>query len=173
MSRTGFFRDCMKNENLTLTLIGGENYEWIKEKRPENLRPRAISKLQTNAIYLEGIENNGQGSYLQIPQSSLMEYDGDTLCIYDFGIRDMTEEEKQNEQKAKTERDKYNEENPNSYSGDFWHMQTWYSKCSTPWINPSGLDWIKGKKRGQGEDYDRIYDKSIKGKLVLKYKVES
>lgn len=169
MSRAQFFKDCKENNNLTLTLIGGENYEWLKEKRPHALKPRAISKLQTNAIYLEGTENYGRGSYLEIPQSSLMEYDGKTLSIYNFGIREMTEEEKENEQKAIEERKTYEIKNP--YSESFWHMKEWYSKCSTPWIGTM-LDWIKGKKRGQGNDYNRIMDKSIKGKLVLQYKVE-
>ena len=167
MSRTQFFKDCKDNANLTLTLVGGWNYEWIKEKRPQNLNPRAIVKIQTNAVYLEGKENNGKGSYLPIPQASLMEYDGKTLCIYNFGTREMNDEEKENEKKAKEERERYNKENP--YGNDFWHMKSWYSNCSTPWIYPSGSDWIKGKKA----DYENnIMDKSIKGKLLLKYKVE-
>ena len=143
MSRAAFFRDCKGNPNMTLTLVGGENYEWIKEKRPQNLRPRAIRKIQTNAVYLEGEENRGQGSYLEIPQASLMEYDGLTLNIYDYGIREMTAEE----------------------------MKDWFKKCSTPWVDCC-TEWIKGKKRGQGDNYDKILDKSIKGNLVLQYEVK-
>lgn len=169
MSKTQFFKDCKANTNLSLTLIGGENYEWIKEKRPQNLRPRKISKLQTNAIYLEGEENKGKGSYLEIPQSSLMEYDGKTLCIYNYAAREMTEEEKRNEQLALKEQERYNQENP--YSESFWHMKAWWAKCSTPWV--MGSSWIKGKKRGQGNDFYKIYDKSIKGNLILKYQIDT
>ena len=168
MSRAAFFRDCKENPNMTLTLVGGENYEWIKEKRPQNLRPRAIRKIQTNAVYLEGEENRGQGSYLEIPQASLMEYDGLTLNIYDYGIREMTAEEKRNCELALAERERYEKENP--YSESFWHMKDWFKKCSTPWIDCC-TEWIKGKKRGQGDNYDKILDKSIKGNLVLQYEV--
>ena len=73
------FMRVAKEGNIKLKLIGGKNYEWIKEKRPQNLNPRAVVKTQTNAIYLEGEENHGQGSYLPIPAASLMEYDGETL----------------------------------------------------------------------------------------------
>ena len=79
MSRAQFFKDCKANQNMTLTLIDGANYEWIKEKRPQNLRPRKISKVQTNAVYLEGEENRGQGSYLELPQASLMVTGGVSL----------------------------------------------------------------------------------------------
>lgn len=172
MTRALFIRDCKENKNMKFTLVGGDNYEWIKEKRPQNLNPRRISKVQTNAIYLEGEENNGQGSYLQIPKASLMEYDREHFCVYDFGIREMTAEEKKNEKAAQKEREKYNKENSNSYSGDFWHMKEWYSKCSTPWISPMAHNWIKGKKRGQGKDFNKIMDEGVKGNLILKYKIE-
>lgn len=154
---------------MTLTIIGGENYEFIKEKRPQNLRPRRINKIQTNAVWLEGEENSGQGSYLQIPQSSLMEYDGETLNIYRIGQREMNEEERRNEELADKERERYCKENP--YSDGYYHMKSWYSKCSTPWIGTT-LDWIKGKQAQYFGDGKVIWDKSIKGELLLQYKVE-
>ena len=169
MSRAQFFKDCKANQNMTLTLVGGENYEWIKEKRPQNLKPRKISKVQTNAVYLEGEENRGQGSYLEIPQSSLMDYDGTILNIYNVGVREMTDEERKNEEAAQIERNRFEKENP--YSDGFWHMKSWFSKCSTPWVSITS-DWVKGKKRGQGDNFNKILDKSIKGELILSYKVE-
>ena len=167
MNRSDFFRDA-KN-GLKLTLIGGRNYEWIKEKRPQNLNPRKIVKVQTNAIYLEGEENNGQGSYLPIPAASLMVYDGTSLKIYDPGVREMTAEEKANAERAKVERERYQKENPCSNS--FWHMKEFYKNCSTPWIY-FGNDKIKGKRAGQGKYDGMIIDDSIKGELLLVYTVE-
>ncbi len=165
--KADFMRDA-KN-GLKLKLIGGRNYEWIKEKRPQNLKPRAIVKVQTNAIYLEGEENNGQGSYLPIPAASLMVYDGISLKIYNPGVREMTTEEKTNAERANAERERYQKENP--YSDSFWHMKEFYKNCSTPWIY-FGNDKIKGKKAGQGNNEGKIIDDSIKGELVLVYTVE-
>ncbi len=168
MSKAEFMRNA---STLALQLIGGKNYEWIKEKRPQNLNPRKIVKVQTNAIYLEGSENNGKGSYLEIPAASLIEYDGNTLKIYDAGIREMDEEEKKNCKLADEERKRYQKENP--YSDSFWHMKRFYEACSTPWIYIGALKAIKGKRAGQGSDYGKIIDNAIKGALVLEYKVIS
>ncbi len=167
-TKSEFMREA-KAGGVKLKLIGGMNYEWIKEKRPQNLNPRAIVKTQTNAIYLEGEENKGQGSYLEIPAASLLEYDGNYLKIYNPGVRDMNIEEKANMQKAEEERRIFQEKNP--YSDDFWHMKAFYMNCSTPWIY-FGNDKIKGKRATQGNDYGKIIDDSIKGDLVLMYEVE-
>ena len=168
MSKAVFLKDA-KSGTLRLKLIGGKNYKWIKETRPQNLNPREIVKVQTNAVYLKGEENNGQGSYLEIPAASLMEYDGFTLSIYTPGVRDMDTTERANAQAADVERKRYEEENP--FSESFWHMKGWYRDCSTPWIY-EGSGWVKGKAaRGYGLDA-KIVDKSIKGELLLKYEVE-
>ena len=166
MSKAEFMRKAL---TLSLQLIGGENYEWIKKKRPQNLNPRRIVKVQSNAIYLEGTENNGKGSYLGIPAANLVEYDGDTLKVYDAGIREMNEEEMRNCKRADEERRRFQQENP--YSDDFWHMKHFYQECSTPWIY-TGMDKpIKGKKAAQGSDYGKIIDNAIKGTLIIEYKV--
>lgn len=167
-TKAEFMREA-KTNNIKLKLIGGRNYEWIKEKRPQNLNPRAIVKVQTNAIYLEGEENNGEGSYLSIPAASLIEYDGNVLNIYNAGIREMNEEEKSNAQKAEIERKRYAEQNP--YGNDYWHMKDFYKKCSTPWISFLS-DKIKGKKAASGSDYGKIIDDAIKGELILQYAIE-
>ena len=159
----------IKSTNIKLRIIGGANFEWIKDKKPHYLNPRAIVKVQTNAVYLEGPENNGKGSYLPIPPASLIEYDGKTLSIYDPGMREMTEEEKRNLKDAENERKRYQEQNP--YVDSFWHMKDYYRKCSTPWIY-FGNGEIKGKRAAQGNDTGKIIDNKIKGKLVLKYAVE-
>lgn len=167
MTRADFIRDA-KTNRVSLMLTGGANYDWIKEKRPQNLKPRSIVKVQTNAVYLSGEENNGQGSFLEIPAASLMEYTGDTLSIYNPGAREMDQEEKDNAAKAEIERKKYQEENP--YNDDFWHMKNFYQHCSTPWIY-FGSGTVKGKRAGQGSFTGKIIDNAIKGKLILQYKV--
>ncbi len=165
-TKAEFMREA--KTGIKLTLVGGANYEWIKEKRPQNLRPRAIVKVQTNAIYLEGEENNGAGSWLPIPAASLIEYDGNTLNIFNPAVREMNEEEKLNVKKAEEEKERYKKENP--YSDGYWHMKSFYENCSTPWIY-SGSDKIKGKRAAQGSDYGKIIDDAIKGELCLSYAV--
>lgn len=169
MSRSEFFRDA-KTKNLKLTLIGGKNYEWIKENRPRNLSPRAIVKVQTNVIYLEDFENDEEVGPLEIPPASLMEYDGEHLKIYKAGLREMNDEEKKNQKRAEDELARYTTENP--YSDSFWHMKAFYRKCSTPWIAYiSGT--VKGKCAAQGSDYGKIIDNAIKGTLILEYSITS
>ncbi len=165
-TKADFMRDA--KAGVKLTLVGGANYEWIKEKRPQNLRPRKVVKVQTNAIYLEGEENNGAGSYLSIPAASLMEYDGETLKFYNPAAREMNKEEKLNAQKADEERKRYEKEYP--YSDSYWHMKAFYENCSTPWIYTGG-DKVKGKRAGQGSNYGKIIDDAIKGELCLSYAV--
>ena len=167
MSRAEFFRDANKKQ-LTLTLVGGVNYEWIKVKRPQNLKPRAICKVQTNAIWLEGSENDGKGSYLDMPPASLMEYDGEKLKIFQPAVREMNAEEKANQAKAEAEQARYTADNP--YSDGYWHMKDFYRNCSTPWISPM-LGTVKGKKAALGSDYGKIVDKAIKGTMILEYLV--
>lgn len=167
MTKADFIRD-IKTGKIKLQLIGGANYEWIKEKKPQNLRPRSITKVQTNAIYLEGEENGGKGSFLQLPPASLIEYNGKTFNIYNPGIREMNAEEKGNVEKADIERKRYEKENPHSDS--FWHMKNFYRNCSTPWIY-FGNEEVKGKRAAQGRDVGKIIDNSIKGNLVLQYAI--
>lgn len=167
MTKADFMKDAKANR-ISLMLTGGDNYDWIKEKRPQNLKPRSITKVQTNAIYLYGEENGGRGSFLQLPPASLMEYTGDALLIFNPGVRDMTQEEKDNVKRAEIELKRYEEENP--YSEPYWHMKDFYSKCTTPWIY-SGSGEIKGKRAGQGSLTGKIIDNAIKGKLILQYKV--
>jgi len=163
------FMRAAKLGDMKLRLIGGSNYEWIKEKRPQNLRPRAVVKVQSNALYLEGEENDGKGSYLSIPAASLLEYDGETLKIYRAGIREMNSEEISNMQKAEEERKRFQEKNP--YSDDYWHMQAFFKNCSTPWIY-FGNGKIKGKRSAQGKEHGKIIDDAVKGELELLYAIE-
>lgn len=167
-TKAEFLRD-IKTSNIKLRLVGGMNYDWIKEKRPSNLKARRVVKVQSNALYLEGKENNGKGSYLEIPPASLMEYDGNVLNIYLAGVREMNAEEKANERAAKLERERYQRENP--YCDDYWHMKDFYRNCSTPWIY-YGNGTIKGKRAAQGSDYGKIIDNAIKGELLLQYVIE-
>lgn len=169
MTKADFIR-TIKAGNIKLRLIGGDNYEWIKERRPQNLKARSIVKVQTNGFYFEGEENNGKGSWLELPPASLIEYNGKTLNIYNPGIREMNDEEKANALKADIERKRYEEANP--YNDSFWHMKSFYKNCTTPWIY-FGNGEIKGKKAAQGSDTGKIIDNSIKGNLVLQYAIET
>ncbi len=168
MTRADFFRDAKSNQ-LKLTLVGGANYEFIKNKRPQNLTPRAICKVQTNAIYLED-PANGKPSWLEIPPASLMEYDGKKLKIFVAGVREMNAEEKANKLKAEAEQARYTKENP--YSDSYYHMKEFYRSCSTPWISTMS-ETVKGKRAAQGDDYGKIIDNAVRGRLLLEYEVSS
>lgn len=56
---------------------------------------RYVVKKNSVGFYLNADRQAAKGSYFDYPKSSLLEYDGKTIKIYQSGIRPLTEEEKQ------------------------------------------------------------------------------
>jgi len=77
-------RDLTVGKRLTMTF----NRLADKNKAIRNRLgiPRKILRKQTKAIYLE-LEDSCRGSFLELPQASLIEYDGKIIRIYEPGKR--------------------------------------------------------------------------------------
>ncbi len=172
MNKSAFIR-YIKENLVTFTLVAGRNYSWLSEKRPEALLPRTIHKIQTNGIYLNDKSTRSGTSWLEFPPASLMNIEESdtyiTVQIFNPGIREMNEDEKKNLEAFQKAEAEYEKENP--YSDSFWFAKGWINKCSTPWISFLGGK-TKGKQAAQGGNYGMIMDDSIKGEMILEYKVE-
>lgn len=180
-TRADLFRDLRK-EGCQLLKIAhqGENLEEIKARngRTKGMEAwRKITKIQTNSICLEG-------SWLDIPPASLLEYDGKTIKLYTTGYRELNTDEQAvlNEWRKITETEKYKEDALYDIMTDF--HQTFYQKkrffenCKYPYLLDFGD--FKNGKRFTNEVYigynnsikgEFILDKSLKGYIYMEYAI--
>lgn len=132
--------------------------------------PRYITKKQSNGVSLNEEKDGTKGSsFLQLDRASLVEYDGETIKIYEEGIRDLTEEEenilknlpsKRAENKEAVYRDMMTDGNSMYWSDRYFTAQNnaeWY------WTESRGKYYLRGEHKMQ--------DASIKGTLSLEYKL--
>jgi hypothetical protein len=84
-------RDLVVGKTLTMTFNSTQS-ETIKNRIG---KARKIIKTQSNGIYLEVESGNKNGFFLELPCASLTEYDGNTIKVFMYGKRDLTEKEKE------------------------------------------------------------------------------
>lgn len=133
-----------------------------EENIPDRLKGfREVVGSNTVSLMLK-IVGSDKTSELRLGPASLVEYDGDTLKIFDPGYRECTEPEK----RALTEAENLCAERP--YSEPYWIKKAYFMKSLYPWM--SGYDTIKGKKY----DWSRkmVQDNRVKGDLCLAYEVK-
>lgn len=128
-------------------------------ERLKGVRP--VIKVNTVAITLQNAD--GQSSDLRFNFASLTEYTGDSLVIYNPGVRDLTAEEKAELNRADAERKAYEQKYP--YSESYYHMKAFFKNSPFPYL--AGCETVKGKRYERGQ----IIDNQIKGEAILKYKV--
>ena len=139
------------------------------EAIPEKMKgPRQVIDANSAAIKL--LNHNGERSELRPEAAALIEYTPDSLTIYAAGIRDLTQEEAAELEKANRERKRYQEVNP--YSDSFWHMKAYWKNSKYSYLDGAG-EYKNGKALKRTADGDKIQDRSIKGDIILKYKVIS
>ena len=133
-----------------------ELVEWYGEKEfPERLRGiRRVAKAKSFGLVL--INADGQESELRINKAKLMEYDGNTLTVYDHLIRDMNDEEK-------AIMDKFEEMRKNHQYNYYSEMVDFLKKSSCPYL--AGDTNVGGKILAG----DKIHDYNEKGEVALKY----
>ena len=134
------------------------------EEIPERLRGiRKATRANTVAVFFQNAD--GRESELSIKAASLIDYDGDTLTIYEAGKRQPNAEEKailQAYEKAKAEHEKNN-----PFSDGYWFKVSFFNK-SKPYDYLSGFETIRGKRY----NYDgTITDNAIKGEAIIKYRI--
>ena len=145
-----------------------EMTEWYgKTDMPERLKGvRNVVGANTVCIKLQNAD--GKISELRFESATLVDYQKETLTIYNAGIRDMTEEERQVYNESRRERQTYEERNP--YSDSYWHMKSWFKNCKFPYLDGSS-EFKQGKRLQYVQDGVRIIDRAIKGDAILKYNV--
>ena len=156
-------RDVLSGK-MSLALIerfGGNDEKHIPERMKGN---RKVIGMNTVAIKL--LNHDGKESELRLESASLTEYDGETLTIYNAGLREPTEQEKDTLNKANQIVKEYNEKYPFG-NGGFWIKKEFFEKSDCPWME--GFKTIKGKRYEPCKD--KVYDRKIKGDVILKYAV--
>ena len=135
------------------------------EEIPERLRGiRKVTRANTVSIFFQNTD--GRESELSIKAASLIDYDGETLTIYEAGKREPNAKEKailQEYEKAKAEHEKIN-----PFSDGYWHKVNFFKNSPCPYL--SGFDSIGGKSKRYNYD-GTITDNAIKGAAIIKYKI--
>ena len=153
-----------KSNNLYLTLIerfGSENF-------PENFKgERHVTNISSTRLELTN--KKGAKSYLEFPPASLIEYTDETLTIFNPGLREPNEFEKNLLKDWKKQIDEKLIERDIATDGNtcFWRRKSFFQSHNA--------EYLMGHKFEKGLKYDfnseKILDKKIKGSVLLKYKV--
>lgn len=131
---------------------------------PKRLRGiRRVVSVNTVGVML--MNADGQKSELDVKRASLVEYDGETLKVYRPAIRELTDQEKAVLARGQQIENEYYEKNP--YGNAFWTVKKYFMDSPCPWME--GLETVRGKRYCAGDD--GVLDNSIKGELILQYKV--
>jgi hypothetical protein len=138
---------------------------------------RHIIKTQTNGVYLARDPNSKEGSWLDYPKASLMEYDGKTLKTYDAGYRELTDEEK----KVNKNMPSHLKENEQKVQDDMMTDGSQMYWTDKRYLKEQGMEHLSfSEHKGMKLDYDRdsdnrdhlmIRDDKVRGKEVLVYKI--
>lgn len=143
-----------------------ERYGAYGEQIPEKLRGiRRVIGVNTVALHLQN--NDGNISELQVKCASLVEYDADTLVVYEAGLRDLTDEERTILAEWKRIEDEHIKQNP--FGDTYWKRKNYFATCTCPWLD--GGDSVRGKRLEYVCGTPKIRDNSIKGEAILKYRV--
>lgn len=126
-----------------------------------------------NTVGITFLNSDGKRSECRVERAALMEYTGDTLTIYNPGLRDLNDEESRIIQGWK------DIENTDDYqrraeidalsdgSSTYWQKVGYFRK--------SGKKYLTGGEEQNGCKFDfntgKIRDKSVRGDAILKYKM--
>lgn len=135
------------------------------EEIPERLRGvRKAIRANTVAVFFQNAD--GCESELSIKAASLIDYDGETLTVYEAGKRAMTEQETRIFNEANEERKRYEAKYP--YSESYFIAAAFIRK------NYPEFEYLTSHetKRGKRYNYDgTITDNAIKGAAIIKYRI--
>lgn len=158
-----FKRDAASG-TMSLELL--ERFGSTGDDIPERLRGvRKVCGVNTVSIKL--LNSHGEKSELRLENAKLTEYDGETLTIYKAALRAPTPEEQAVLDGAKKVRDEYQARNP--CGDDFWALRRYFKESACPWMDGSISESIKGKRYVYHEQ--KVMDKSMRGEVILRYRV--
>lgn len=130
---------------------------------PERFRGiRTIEKVNTVSALLKNPE--GMTAEFRFPSAKLVEYDGETLTIFERGERALTEQEQKILADWKKIEDDYYLKNP--YGDAYWKRKKYFNSCSCPWL--AGYETVKGKYYKHN---GKVLDSQVRGDAILKYRI--
>lgn len=151
-----------KQGNMVLELT--ERFGKTGDAIPEMMRgKRKVVGANSDGVNL--LNHDGQVSKIHINSASLVEYDGETLMIYEAGIRDLNEEEQKILDESRKVQEDYYEQNP--YGNAFWKLQEFFSRSTCPYM--SGMEKKCGKR--YLSHCSKVMDNAVRGPMILKYRV--
>jgi len=135
-------------------------YNKLREIKPE-LREGTITKVQSNGLYIDK-------RFLDFPPASLLEFDGQTIKIYEPGCRPLNEDEKRI--LANCPHDPKQEEIDMLTDGSqmYWRKKRYFHEQDADWYWGK---WHKGKRYSYN-DGGKMYDRSMRGELSLVYEIK-
>ena len=141
-----------------------ERYGKSGEELP--LKLRGVRRvLNSNSVALRIENTDGTVSSLFVDTGAkLVDYDGESLTVYDPAQRDLTDQERKILALWKDLENDYYAENP--YGNAYWRRKEYFSHCPCPWLD--GCDKVRGKRYLSN---GKVQDNSIRGNQILKYKV--
>lgn len=152
---------------MSLELI--ERYGKTGENIPERIRgKRRVFGANTVALKIARADDPTKESELQIRFASLIDYDGESLTIFEPGARALTPDEKRVFEEARRIVDEYQRKYP--YSDGWYYKEKYYIENSEfPYLFGEGRN---GKRviYPSGEE-PMLCDPLVRGQAILKYKV--
>jgi adenylosuccinate lyase len=134
--------------------------------------PRYIIKKNTTGVVLSPDKDATKGSHLEYPaKATLCEYTGDTLSIYEAGIRPLTAQEQAIRDNVPSRRKENAEAVHNEMltdgSGFYWKDKQYYKDNDAEYL--AGHETVRGLRYNYNDQ--NIIDETIKGTLSLKYNI--
>lgn len=152
----------VQNKNLVFELV--ERYGSTGDDIPEKLRGKRKA-IKTNTVGITLLNSHGEESELSFSTAKLMDYDGESLTVYEKGKRDLTAEEQSVLDTWTKIEMEYEKENP--FGDSFWKRKEYFKNCSCPWM--LGFNTVKGNRYLAWEH--KVLDNQIRGEVILKYKI--
>jgi hypothetical protein len=149
-------------------LTKGKELKLVERFGKIESQKKVVVNTQTNGIYFEK-EGSKNGSFLSFPPSSLVEYTGTDLKIYDPGERDLTKDEQSIVDNMPSNR----KENAELCERDVLTDGSTTFWMDKRYISENNADWYWKETRGlyYKRAENKMRDNKIKGKLSLHYVV--
>lgn len=132
---------------------------------------RYIVKKQGNGVYLSENKNADRGSFLELPNAKLVEYDGKEIRIYDPAKRPLTDQE----QKIWDNRPSQRSENKKRLEYDLLSGTNVMFYQDKKYFNDKGMGYLYYEKNNRykfNPNDMTITDKQLKGDLALRYIID-
>lgn len=163
----------LKRDAKSGTLEGRFTYHSMwPEGLPERLQGwRKL--IDSNSVAIVFLNEDGKKSELQIKKAALVEYDGETLTVYNAGYRDLTtDEQRVLDAWAKiAEKDDYKENARIDALTD--GSSTYYQKLR--FFKDAGYEYLIGLEEQRGMKYDwnteKVRDDKVKGSVCMRYEL--